>query len=156
MTEDDVAALWRIAHDFGEAARSELSGRWSAWKLDLSATDVHEVIGALLARQVTLARTIISNPGTWTSHAAPVLLRAMADVRISLEWILAAPQERANRYIEYGLGQMKLDMEHRKAVLDKQDPDEDQQRFIEYQEAWINEQRFHFLISVELGSWSGI
>ncbi|SRR5260370_12900418 len=126
MNDEDVATLWRIAHDFANAARAELDARWRAWTLDLSKTEVHEVVGALLARQVTLARTVISNPGTWTPHAAPVLLRAMADVRISLEWILGSPDERAQRFIEYGLGQMKLEMEHRKAVLDPSDPDPDQ------------------------------
>jgi len=156
MTEDDIAALWSIAHEFADAARAELASRWTVWALDLSKTEVHEVVGALLARQVTLARTIISNPGTWTAHAAPVLLRAMADVRISLEWILAEPQQRAQRFIDYGLGQMKLEMEHRKALIDQQSPDPDEQRYIQYQEAWIDEQRFHFLTSVDLGSWSGV
>jgi hypothetical protein len=32
----------------------------------------------------------------------------------------------------------------------------DEQRFIEYQQAWIDEQLFHFLTSVDLGSWSGV
>lgn len=156
MNDNDVAKLWRIAHDFTDAARAELEARWRSWPLDLAATEVHEVVGALLARQVTLARTIISNPGTWTAHAAPIFLRVMADVRISLEWILGVPQERAQRYIEYGLGQMKLEVEHRKSVLDADNPDPDQQFLIEYLQAWIDEQRFHFLTTVDLGSWSGI
>jgi hypothetical protein len=155
-SEDHIAALWRIARKFAETARAELDARWTAWKLDLADSEVHEVVGALLARQVTLARTIISNPGTWTPHAAPVLLRAMADVRISLDWILGSPNVRATRYIEYGLGQMKLEMEHRKAVVDKDNPDQEQQLLIEYEQAWIDEQRFHFLTTVDLGAWSGI
>lgn len=95
-------------------ARGELNARWAEWPLDLSRTHIHEVVGGLLARQVSLAVNVAGAPSVWNHHAAPVLLRAMTDVVISLAWILEKPDERSRQYIEYGLGQVKLDIERRK------------------------------------------
>jgi len=61
------------------------------------------------------------------------------------------------KYIEHGLGQAVLALEHRKANLPSDD-DEDKHRIqtiIDAEEAWINGQKFYFLVDVNVGSWSG-
>jgi Family of unknown function (DUF5677) len=151
----DGEGIQRLCRQFADDLRVELDARWKAWSLDLEKQEVHEAVGALLGRQVTLAREIAEAPATWNWHIAPVLLRAMADVHITLAWMLEAPTERARKFILYGLGQLKLQLEHRKAALEEEGADREEiQAAIQATEAWINEQRFTFLTDVNLGSWS--
>ena len=118
--------------------------------------ETHEVVGALLARQVTLSRQMAESPLVWNNHIAPLILRAMADVYISLAWVLNDPLERSRNFILYGLGQAKLQIEHRKAQIGDREPTSEEKILIEASEAWINSQRFEFLTEVNVGSWSGI
>ena len=146
----------RIIEAFVNRAREELAQRWSSWRVDLARNEVHEAIGALLARQVTLATQLAQAPSIWNGHVAPLVLRAMADVYITLAWILKDPDDRARKFILYGLGQEKLQLEHRKAQITDREPTPEDQLMIEASEAWINSQRFTFLTEVNLGSWSGL
>ena len=150
-----------LADQFAESLLIELSARWTSWKIDLSKKELHEVIGALLARQVTLAVEFARAPACWNQHVGPLFLRAMADVYISIAWILANPTkrlERAQMFIFFGLGQEKLQLEHRRAEIerDNRSPTDEERETLENIEAWINMQRYSFLTEVNVGSWSGI
>ena len=114
------------------------------------------MVGALLARQVTLASQMAQCPPIWNSHIAPIILRAMADVFISLAWVLKDPLDRSRKFIMYGLGQAVLQLEHRKSQIVDREPTSKEKKLIEASEAWINSQRFSFLTEVNVGSWSGI
>lgn len=151
----DGEGIRRLCNQFAEDLRVGLDERWKEWPLDLEKQEVHEAVGSLLARQVTLAREIAQAPQIWDWHIAPILLRAMADVYITLAWILEDPTERSRKFILYGLGQLKLQLEHRKAALEEEgEADAEALRAIEVQEGWIDSQRFAFLTEVNLGSWS--
>jgi hypothetical protein len=154
QTRDD--RIYQLIDAFVERAREELRERWNLWKIDLSQNEFHEVIGALLARQVTLARYLAECPAIWNGHIAPLILRAMADVYISLAWVLNDPLEHSRKFILYGLGQEKLQLEHRKAKIANRDASPEEKIIIDASEAWINSQRFTFLTEVNVGSWSGI
>lgn len=154
--ELDYSEIEPLIMTFIEQARLELQARWEKWDIDLSQSEVHEVVGALLARQVTLARQIAECPTIWNGHVAPIILRAMADVYISLAWVLKDPTERARKFVLYGLGQMKLQLEHRKAQIGNREPTPEEKILLDASEAWINSQRFTFLTEVNVGSWSGI
>ena len=146
----------QLIGSFVKQARLELHERWEKWAIDISKNEIHEVVGALLARQVTLARQIAECPSIWNGHIAPIILRAMADVYISLAWVLNDPLERSQKFIFYGLGQDKLQLEHRKTEIGEREPTPQEKMLIEASEAWINSQRFTFLTEVNIGSWSGI
>jgi hypothetical protein len=157
MSDDSqYTAITRIIEAFVDCSQEELQQRWKHWRIDLSRGEVHEVIGALLTRQVTLATQLAQSPAIWNGHIAPLILRAMADVYIALAWILKEPDARARQFILYGLGQEKLQLEHRKAQLAERELTPEEQLMIEVSEAWINSQRFAFLTEVNLGSWSGL
>lgn len=57
-------AVEKIIGTYVDAVRSELSARWKQWRLDLTKPELHEVVGALMARQVTLATQLARSPGT--------------------------------------------------------------------------------------------
>jgi hypothetical protein len=78
----------------------------------------------------------------------------MTDAHITLAWILHDPPERAKKYILYGLGQEKLQIEHLKADVDQDD--EQIQQMIKMKESWLNSQRRDFMTEVNVGNWSGL
>ena len=106
--ESDFGQIEQIIRTFIEQSRIELKERWEKWTIDLAKNEVHEVVGALLARQVTLARQMAECPPIWNGHIAPLILRAMTDVYISLAWVLNDPVDRSRKFVVYGLGQAKL------------------------------------------------
>jgi len=137
--------------------RQELRDRCEAYKPDFRAPEVFNVVTALLARQATLAIELASAPQLWNGHSAPLFLRAMTDVHITLSWILLDPATRARQYIDYGLGQAVLALEHKKKGLESADPESKHmlEEFVRAQEAWINAQKWSFLVGVNVGAWSG-
>lgn len=135
--------------------RRELHARWNAWKLDPTRLEVHEAIGALMARQVTLFTQLANNPGIWNGHVAPLILRSMVDTFITYAWIWGSPAERAQQFILYGLGQEKLHLEHLKAEFEAEMDDPERHPYVEAVTTWIDSQRWTFLTDVNVGSWSG-
>lgn len=157
MTEDVAFdQLEDVLKRFIARANEELSLRWDQWAIDLSHNEFREVAGSLLARQVTLATHLATNPLVWNVDVAPIILRAMADVYITLAWVLRDPIGRSKQFIHYGLGQEKLQLEHRHADLDRREPMEGELEHLKMVENWINSQRAIFLTDVNVGSWSGI
>ena len=153
---DDSAKLVVFTAEYIKLARSELEERWHKWKLDLTKREVHEVVGALLARQVSLATQVADAPSIWNGHIAPIVLRTMTDTHITLAWILCDSLDRARKYIMYGLGQEKLHLEHRKAQLESEGIDPKTDPILKASEDWLNSQRYTFLTEVNVGSWAGI
>jgi len=146
-----------LFHAIEAKARQELRLRCEAYTPDFLMPEVFNVLTALLARQATLMIELASAPQLWNWHAAPLFLRAMTDVHITLSWILLDPKTRARQYIDYGLGQAVLELEHRKKQLEtaQEHSKEDLNRMIRAHESWINMQRWSFLVEVNVGAWSG-
>ena len=157
MTEPvSLDEIYALIETFADRAREELEHRLKKWPPDLANRNVHEAVGALLARQVTLASQLASSPAIWNGHIAPLILRAMADAYITLAWLLKEPAERSQKFINYGLGQEKLHLEHRRAQMEAREPQEGEREYCDAVEAWINSQRATFVTDVNLGSWSGL
>ncbi len=83
----------KIVRQYVDLQRTELKSRWNNWKLDLTKREMFEVIGALLARQVTLAEELALAPSIWNLNVAHLILRAMIDNHINLDWIFIEPLE---------------------------------------------------------------
>jgi len=137
--------------------RQELRLRCEAYTPDFRMPEVFNVLTALLARQATLAIELAFAPQLWNGHSAPLFLRAMTDVHITLSWILLDPKARARQYIQHGLGQAVLELEHRKKKLEsaEEDAKEEMMQIIRANESWINTQMWSFLVEVNVGAWSG-
>ncbi len=150
-TIDEVMdAMQAYAHN----VREGVDERWEKLPLELFNSETYETIGGLLMRQATLSIELALTPSMWTGHIAPLVLRCMTDCHITLAWILKDPPERAKKYILYGLGQEKLQIEHLKADADPED--ERVQAMIEMKESWLGSQRRDFLTEVNVGNWAGL
>ncbi|RTL50061.1 MAG: hypothetical protein EKK40_13785 [Bradyrhizobiaceae bacterium] len=158
-TTDSEDDLERFVFAFRNAVRADLRARLANWPLDLNAVEVFEVVTALLCRQAALTMEMASSPGVWTPHIAPILLRAIADVFISLAWILKDPGPRARRFVEDGQGAVKLQIAHQKRALEAAtDPEdaEELRQMIEIWSNWLAGQRMEVFVEVNLGNWSGL
>jgi hypothetical protein len=156
--EDIHIELLHVINAYIAAVRNEMKIRWESWQIDMSEIEKHEVVGALLARQVTLGTQLASAPPIWNGHTAPILLRSMVDNYINLAWILREDSlNRSKQFIEYGLGQQKLIIEHRKEEMKKRGiKDAEDDPSIKALEDWINSQRYTFLTTVNIGQWAGM
>ena len=154
------SATWeqitRLIDIYVETIRNELRERWKHWPLDLAKKEMYEAIGALLARQVSLATHLALSPPVWNGHIAPLVLRSMTDAYITLAWIFQDPVARSVKFIEFGLGQAKLQLEHRKKQLEDDGRVSKDDPLIRGTEDWINEQRLADLTEVHVGAWAGL
>ena len=135
---------------------SGVSERWKKLPVKLSDSERYECIGGLLSRQATLAVEFLVATSIWNAHIAPVVLRSMVDLQITMSWILKDKNfhDRAKTYILYGLGQELLSIEHHRARADSDD--EEVKNLIEAKELWLNGQRSEYLTEVNVGSFSGV
>ena len=110
----------------------------------------------MLARQATLAKDVACAPALWTRNSAPILLRAMADAYVNIAWLLLDPVERCRKFILFGLGQAKLELEHRRAQIGAREPTQEEAAILEADQRWIDSQRIGWLLDVDLGKWSSL
>ncbi|MGZ8842164.1 MAG: DUF5677 domain-containing protein [Pyrinomonadaceae bacterium] len=152
--------LWKatdlVLRNYVRMAKDEVSARWKNWHEDLSCREMYEVVGGLLARQTTLATRMALGMNMWNEHIGPLVLRSMADAYITLAWIVDDPVDRSRKFVLYGLGQEKLQVEHLKARLKAENQNPDDSSEVKNRERWIDAQQFGFLTEVNIGSWSGI
>ena len=106
--KDPVAAF---ASRYYEVCVSAIETVWRGLPKNLLAGEEAEVVGALLARQCHLTLKL-SSVSLWDWSFGPLFLRAMTDAYITLAWILGDPLDRSRKFIDYGLGQEKLQAEH--------------------------------------------
>ena len=149
---DRMQPVWNLMETFVQHLFGRVRARWEVWKIGSEERHVYEVICGLLARQATLAAEFARNPGIWNPHSAPLFFRSMVENVITLGWILKEPNERARQFMLFGLGQENLLLEHRKASLQEQGLDPDDDPTIKEWEQWINGQRYTFLTEVNVGS----
>ena len=159
MNEDDDkirVPLAEIIEEYISNVNNEFRHLWNSWDVDMSRKEVHEVVGGIIARQVSLAIHFLISPSNWNNEIAPIILRSMTDNYINLAWILKEPQDRSRKFIAYGLGQEKLIMEHRKKQVKEDGITTDSDPVVSASMYWINMQQFDFLTIVDIASWSGI
>jgi hypothetical protein len=156
MDDGEFENLERLIDLLTKKISSELADRLRGWPQNFANIQAHHVIGGLLARQATLTKEFCKSPYIWNPNSAPIILRSMADLYINLSWIIISPKERSLKFINYGLGQAKLHLEHRRAALVDGDESAGSKEALDAWENWISNQRLIFLQNVDLGNWSGI
>jgi len=157
--EDDtlITDLLRVGSDFRLAVVKEVTADWTRARIDLSAPLKSEVLGALLARQVRFATAVAGSPDLWAVDVGRIVLRCMVDTHITLAWLIRqGTNESYNAFVEYGLGQEKLLLEHLRSRLDETDLFTAQlKERIHGMKQWIDAQLMTELLPVNVGAWSG-
>lgn len=150
--EFDVAPL---VEGYISRVRHDLEVRIESWLPDVPRIQLQEVIGGLMARQVSLATQLAQAPSAWNGHVAPLILRAMTDVYITFAWIWGDAEQRSQIYVLYGLGQLKLHLEHLKAHVASRGGDPSRHPLVEAHQRALDAERLAAFTEVNIGSWSG-
>lgn len=152
--KDELQAL---VSDYESYLTHSFNELWSKVPIDPIHSETFSVIGALLARQVTLSIQLARSPATWNGHAAPLFLRSQTDLHITVAWILGDLIKRARMYVLHGLGEEKLIIEqYKKEISD--DPETPNleliKQLIAVKSDWLSSQRHEWLVEVNLGHWA--
>lgn len=157
MSDPFIPFVNQVIGEYVDLARKSFQQRIDAWnaEIDIFDKEVNDVLGGLLARQVSLATNIARSPYSWNAHVLPALLRCMAEVYINFCWIVLDRRTRCRQFIEYGLGQEKLAIEHyRDSLAQESEPDADAEEFIRMRERLLENEKASFMVPVNLGAWS--
>ncbi|WP_436927095.1 DUF5677 domain-containing protein [Halosimplex amylolyticum] len=148
--------LISLGIEYDENLRRILLDTW--WKADpdpeFSGKD--SVLDALLMRQVNFSTKLATTPNAWSMDIGGTILRCMSDTYITLEWFnKQGEKEDYQDFIEYGLGQQKLFLEHASDFLTNYQGDAGQiEEKMDKLERALEEQRYTFLLPVDVGSWN--
>ncbi len=158
MTDQILSPLENFLDRYSENVIEGFEARWKSYTPEIYQNEISEAIWGLVSRQATLAVEMARNPGIWNPHVAPILLRSMTDVHITLAWIVDDPASRSKEYIKYGIGQEKLFLEYLKNESEEVpdgELDGPLEQLIELSSAWLSTQLSEWAIEVNVGSWSG-
>lgn len=86
-----LQSLRRLAEDFERVTRHAAAELYRAYEHSAEGIPEQEVVFGLLARQATLAIGLLRSPQSWNGDMAPVILRTMIDLHLTLAWILQDP-----------------------------------------------------------------
>lgn len=133
----------------------ELVERWNQLVPTIEIHELIEVTTGLLSRQVAITNYFINSPYTWNGDIGTIVLRTICENVINISWILKQDSvNRSRMFIAYGLGQEKLQIEHRKNEMKNRELSEEERNMVETMEESLNRERYSFLTDVNLGSWS--
>lgn len=156
IDDSRLGELIEITQQYRGELIEEVRDRWNCIIVDLSNPLKDEILGGLIARQARLATALVANPTLWSVDMARILLRCMVDTHITLAWLATRGAEKDfEQFVEYGLGQEKLLLEHLNSRLDDLDPKSKILREeIEEMRSWINSQLITDFLPVNVGSWT--
>lgn len=154
--KESLDKVYDITKEYQKDLFKEVENLWWRIKIDISNPIKDEVLGGLISRQARLAGSIISNESLWTLDLGRIIQRCMVDTHITLTWLIKeGKQEDFENFIEYGLGQEKLLLEHLKIRLDEKDPKfNEKSEEIEHRKNWIDSQLLTNFLPVNIGNWT--
>jgi hypothetical protein len=151
MAEAIVAAFENLSAEL----ETEFAEAWAHCPVDLSAPHQSQVIGGLLARQVRYVRHLLITPRLLLDELGQPLLRSMVESAMTLAWLVRKGQaEDYARFVEFGLGQEKLALEHLRADVSESCAYLAGRRKSELsaRSEWLESQRFSALLSVDVST----
>lgn len=154
--EESINKIYSITKEYQKELYKEIGDLWLKAKIDISNPVKDEVLGGLISRQARLATAVVSDSNIWTLDLGRIIQRCMVDTHITLSWLIKeGKQEDYEKFVEFGLGQEKLLMEHLKARLDESDPKfKEKSAEIEYRKNWIDSQLLTNFLPVNVGNWT--
>lgn len=152
-TFDELAAANAVGTAFARSVFSEVRNLFEQVAPDLDCPSRPEVLFGLLQRQAQIAADLARLPPMWVSPWGQMANRAMAETLIRLKWLAARNRaEEFEWFVDYGLGQEKLYVEHLGRLVEQDHPESttiEEER--QWRIAWLDEQRYTFLQEVDVG-----
>lgn len=155
--EEFFEDLVAIGREYEEELRTTILDIWWDSEFDAEFTGKHEVLDGLLFKQVNLSTSLVQTPTMWSNDIGQIILRVMSDTHITLEWLNKNDERKYYQdFIEYGLGQEKLHLEHQNKIVNKYggEDERDLEEGLNQLENKLAAQRAIYLLPVDVGHWA--
>ena len=154
--EKSLDKIYSTVKEYQSRLFKEVEELWQKSNINISDPIEDEVLVGLIARQARLATAVTSDDRMWTPDLGRIIQRCMVDTHITLTWLIKEGKHQDfEKFIEYGLGQEKLLLEHLKIGLDESDPGfKVKSEEIEYRRGWIDSQILSNFLPVNVGNWT--
>ena len=146
-----------IIIEYDKNLRAEVELRLNNWTFDHESSAMHNVISGLLSRQTAITLEVMGSPPILHGVVIHIILRSMIDVYLTMAWIFHSDSEnRAQKFIDYGVGQEKMMKDFREAELKSLGINPDEDPGIRASNMLINIMKTEELVDVNIGNWSGL
>lgn len=157
IPDEILETLLGMGIAFDRSIREAAVELWETADRNIEDVRKESVLDGLLMRQINFAANLATSPDLWNVTLGNIIIRCMVDTQITLAWFeREGTEEDYETFIEHGLGQEKLAIEHAESYAEG--ADEERAQFIleglEEKRNRLEEQKFTFLISVDVGAWN--
>lgn len=157
IPEETLNILLGMGVEFDESMRKAAVDLWKTADRSIGDATKESVLDGLFMRQINYASNLATSPNLWNYTLGNIIIRCMVDTQITLGWFESeGSEEDYETFVEHGLGQEKLAIEHAESYAE--DADEETAQFIldgvDRKKERLEEQKYTFLISVDVGSWN--
>ncbi len=143
------------AKEFERAQAMSLEAVLQQVSIDLYDLKRQEVLIGIVARQFRLLCAVLSDVNLWSEDLAAHLLRSMFENLLTAKYLEANPALYP-KFVEYGLGQLKLyKLRLQDLEAAQEPPDPELTEFLDQLEAGIDSEQWEERLPIDLGSWSG-
>lgn len=151
---DGLSAALAVADRYAGALEREIMERAALHTPDLGNPLPDEVRFGLLARQTRFTAAVTRDAMLWSEDLGRVFARSIIETYVTMAWLVKnAQQSDYEAFVEYGLGQEKLLIEHLRARNGGREGTDDAAALSE-RELWLSQFQYAYLTSVNVGQWS--
>jgi hypothetical protein len=157
IPEETLNTLLAMGVEFDESMRKAAVDLWKTADRSIGNSTKESVLDGLFMRQIDYASNLATSPNLWNYTLGNIIIRCMVDTQITMGWFESeGSEEDYETFVEHGLGQEKLAIEHAESYAE--DAGEERAQFIlkdiDKKKERLKEQKYTFLISVDVGAWN--
>jgi Family of unknown function (DUF5677) len=152
---DGRGSLTEILAEYRRHLTEEVTGYWSSSTPNLALPQKGEVLAGLLAREARLVCAMASDTFLWTPDIGEIVLRSQVEAHVNLTWLIRCGKAKDfASFVEYGLGQEKLAVEHLYArVQEKGTGVPGGEEHVRERLRVVNNEIFSAFLPVNVGDW---
>ncbi len=157
IPDETLEMLLGMGYEFDESMREAAVDLWETADRSIENATKESVLDGLLMRQINYASNLATSPNLWNYTLGNIIIRCMVDTQITLGWFESVgSEEDYETFVEHGLGQEKLAIEHAESYAEDADEAKAQAILdgVDAKKARLEEQKYTFLISVNVGAWN--
>lgn len=156
LEKESLDRLTHVLKAYKLELSEEIRDCWNRYQVDLAEPKRAEVLSALVARQSRLATMLVTDPVLWAVDLSRITLRCMVETHINLKWLATIGRdEDLDNFIEYGLGQEKLFLEHLELRTRGSDSVPDEYRGqLDTMRGWVDSQLRTDFLPVNVADWT--
>ncbi len=156
LGDTNFQKLLTICQRYAEDLGNEVEHYWGASTPDIANPRRGEVLAGIVSREVRLASMIVGVPQLWSADILRILSRCQVESHVNLVWLIArANPDDFAAFVEYGLGQEKLFVEHLSSKVESRGTSiPGGSEFVERMRTWVQGQIMSEFLPVNVGDWT--